>query len=211
MIMVDGINKTYFAGKREVTCYSCHHGADRPKARLPSPNSTVRLLRTTLTRFVEQAPRRAPPERDFRQVHPGASAARRNSPHSRASLQKELTGYDDPARALSNSTPRLPANFLKWCMARPEQAVGLTMAARYGSHNRNWIPRCHCSPLARAIWTAPTWNRNCISGADQATAQRLARGFPGQRGDEHSSNDVASEWTNASSRSSRELRRPGPK
>lgn len=28
--MVAGINKIYFGGKREVTCYSCHRGGDRP-------------------------------------------------------------------------------------------------------------------------------------------------------------------------------------
>ena len=29
--MVAGINKAYFGGKREVTCYSCHRGGDRPQ------------------------------------------------------------------------------------------------------------------------------------------------------------------------------------
>jgi len=29
--MVAGINKAYFGGKREVTCYSCHRGGDRPR------------------------------------------------------------------------------------------------------------------------------------------------------------------------------------
>ncbi len=28
--MVNAINKTYFGGKREVTCYSCHRGLERP-------------------------------------------------------------------------------------------------------------------------------------------------------------------------------------
>ena len=28
--MVAGINKTYFGGRREVTCYSCHRGGERP-------------------------------------------------------------------------------------------------------------------------------------------------------------------------------------
>jgi photosynthetic reaction center cytochrome c subunit len=31
ILMVDALNKTNFAGKREVTCYSCHRGASRPK------------------------------------------------------------------------------------------------------------------------------------------------------------------------------------
>lgn len=31
MIMVDALNRTYFGGKREVTCYSCHRNAERPK------------------------------------------------------------------------------------------------------------------------------------------------------------------------------------
>jgi len=28
--MVNAINKTYFGGKREITCYSCHRGVERP-------------------------------------------------------------------------------------------------------------------------------------------------------------------------------------
>ena len=31
IVMVNALNKTYFGGKREVTCYSCHRGLDRPK------------------------------------------------------------------------------------------------------------------------------------------------------------------------------------
>jgi hypothetical protein len=31
MLMVDALNRTYFGGKREVTCYSCHRNAERPK------------------------------------------------------------------------------------------------------------------------------------------------------------------------------------
>jgi len=35
--MVAGINKTYFGGKRMLTCYSCHRGGDRPRV---TPNLT---------------------------------------------------------------------------------------------------------------------------------------------------------------------------
>ncbi|HTC90331.1 MAG TPA: c-type cytochrome, partial [Bryobacteraceae bacterium] len=28
--MMNAINKTYFAGRREITCYSCHRGVERP-------------------------------------------------------------------------------------------------------------------------------------------------------------------------------------
>ncbi len=31
MLMVDAINKSYFGGKREITCYSCHRNAERPR------------------------------------------------------------------------------------------------------------------------------------------------------------------------------------
>lgn len=30
VLMVNGINKSYFGGKREVTCWSCHRGGDKP-------------------------------------------------------------------------------------------------------------------------------------------------------------------------------------
>jgi photosynthetic reaction center cytochrome c subunit len=31
VLMMNGINQNYFGGKREVTCYSCHHGDDKPR------------------------------------------------------------------------------------------------------------------------------------------------------------------------------------
>jgi photosynthetic reaction center cytochrome c subunit len=31
IVMMSAINKTYFGGRREVTCYSCHRGGDRPR------------------------------------------------------------------------------------------------------------------------------------------------------------------------------------
>lgn len=31
VLMMNGINQSYFGGKREVTCYSCHHGDDKPR------------------------------------------------------------------------------------------------------------------------------------------------------------------------------------
>lgn len=31
IVMVSAINKMYFGGRREVTCYSCHRGGDRPR------------------------------------------------------------------------------------------------------------------------------------------------------------------------------------
>ena len=44
MIMVDALNRTYFGGKREVTCYSCHRNAERPRICLlytsPSPRDS---------------------------------------------------------------------------------------------------------------------------------------------------------------------------
>ena len=45
--MVAGINKAYFGGKREVTCYSCHRGGERPQvtpslAELYGPPGTPR-------------------------------------------------------------------------------------------------------------------------------------------------------------------------
>jgi len=37
ILMVNAMNKTYFGGARELTCYSCHRGASRPKV---TPNLT---------------------------------------------------------------------------------------------------------------------------------------------------------------------------
>lgn len=31
LAMVSALNRTYFSGRREVTCYSCHRGGDRPR------------------------------------------------------------------------------------------------------------------------------------------------------------------------------------
>lgn len=38
IVMMNLINQTYFGGKREVTCYSCHHGDERPQV---TPNLAI--------------------------------------------------------------------------------------------------------------------------------------------------------------------------
>ena len=49
VLMTNGINRSYFAGKRELTCWSCHRGGDKPTV---TPDLTVQY---------SSAP---PPERD---------------------------------------------------------------------------------------------------------------------------------------------------
>ena len=38
VLMMNGINRSYFGGKREVTCWSCHRGGDKPTV---TPDLTV--------------------------------------------------------------------------------------------------------------------------------------------------------------------------
>src|SRR6185295_19299334 len=42
--MMNGINRGYFGGKREVTCWSCHRGGDRPTV---TPDLTVQYSSAT--------------------------------------------------------------------------------------------------------------------------------------------------------------------
>jgi hypothetical protein len=56
ILMVDMFNKTNFGGKREVTCFSCHRGAARPR---------------TVVSLAEQYS--APPEDDPNEVEPAAT------------------------------------------------------------------------------------------------------------------------------------------
>jgi hypothetical protein len=32
MVMVDPLNRSYFGGKRQITCYTCHRNSETPKS-----------------------------------------------------------------------------------------------------------------------------------------------------------------------------------
>lgn len=48
LLMVNAINRTYFAGKREVTCFTCHRPAEHRRSRQVS-------LRSMVLRFPENS------------------------------------------------------------------------------------------------------------------------------------------------------------
>ena len=89
--MMNAINKTYFAGKREITCYSCHRGVERPDVTPnladlygPPPSKEPDELR-------EPAGKASLRRSNSRQVHPGHLAAPSVWPKSPASPLREPT------------------------------------------------------------------------------------------------------------------------
>jgi len=56
VLMMNGINRTYFGGRRVVTCVSCHNGANRPKVAM----SMAAVYGTAPTDEPDQIPKQTP-------------------------------------------------------------------------------------------------------------------------------------------------------
>jgi photosynthetic reaction center cytochrome c subunit len=94
VLMMNGINQTYFAGKRTVTCYSCHHNADRPKATpslaeqysSPSPEDPDEIS--------EQAPRAPSPDQVLDKYIQAVGGAQRLATLTSFVAKGTYEGYD---------------------------------------------------------------------------------------------------------------------
>ena len=96
--MMNGINKTYFAGRRALTCYSCHRGGERPRV---TPN-LAELYGPPLTEEPDalQAPgAKAPtPDSVFDKYLQALGGAQRLAGLTSFVAKGTFQGYADPKR-----------------------------------------------------------------------------------------------------------------
>ena len=141
IVMMNAINKQYFAGQTRVTCFTCHGGSDRPR----SESDLAAAVRGTGVRS-ERARDAAGPadvrEPGVRQVHSGAGRRRSSREAHELRGQGQLLGIRYFARADSRGNLRR--------RAEPDDDG-------HASRDRARTPRR--STAATGGWPAPT--RRC--------------------------------------------------
>jgi photosynthetic reaction center cytochrome c subunit len=96
MLMVDALNRTYFGGKREVTCYSCHRNAERPKITpilaeqygTPPPEDPEEIA--------QQAPRAPSPDQVLDKYVQALGGAQKLATFTSFVAKGTYQGYDEP-------------------------------------------------------------------------------------------------------------------
>jgi outer membrane lipoprotein-sorting protein len=114
MIMVDALNKTYFGGKHEVTCYSCHRNAERPKVipnlaeQYGSPNPE------DPEQITEQAPGQPTPDQVLNKYVEALGGASKLAGFKTFVAKGTYQGYDDPAGNQVEIYAKAPSQFSQY-------------------------------------------------------------------------------------------------
>jgi hypothetical protein len=111
MIMVDSLNRSYFGGKREVTCYSCHRNAERPKITpilaeqygIPPAEDPEDIAR--------QAPGQPSPDQVLDKYVQALGGAQKLATFTSFVAKGTYLGYDDPAKFPVEIYAQAPSQF----------------------------------------------------------------------------------------------------
>jgi hypothetical protein len=111
--MVYALNRTYFKGKRGVTCYSCHRNADRPKI---TP-SLAELYGTPDPEDPEEIPQQAPgspsPDRVIEKYIQALGGAEKLASFTSFVARGTYQGYDDPGKNPVEIYAQSPGQFFQ--------------------------------------------------------------------------------------------------
>jgi hypothetical protein len=111
MIMVDALNRTYFGGKREVTCYSCHRFADRPRT---TPDLAEQYSTPPLedpVEILQQAPGAPSPAQVLDKYLQALGGPQKLATFSSFIAKGTYQGYDDPAKIPVEIYAKAPGQF----------------------------------------------------------------------------------------------------
>lgn len=111
MIMVNALNRTYFGGKREVTCYSCHRNAERPRITpilaeqygIPPADDPEDISR--------QAPGQPSPDQVLDKYVQAVGGAQTLAAFTSFIAKGTYLGYDDPAKSPVEIYAKAPSQF----------------------------------------------------------------------------------------------------
>jgi photosynthetic reaction center cytochrome c subunit len=111
IVMMNAINKSYFGGKREVTCYSCHRNADHPKI---TPNLAEQYstpLSEDPEEITEQAPNAPNPDQVLDAYLQALGGAQKVATLTSFVAKGSYQGYDDPAEVPVEIYAKAPGQF----------------------------------------------------------------------------------------------------
>lgn len=111
MVMMNTINQTYFAGKRAMTCYSCHRGARSPKLipELAEQYSTPPPIDPD--DILEQAAGQPPADQVLDKYIQAVGGAQRLATITSLVAKGVYQGYDDPGESPVEVYAKAPGQF----------------------------------------------------------------------------------------------------
>jgi photosynthetic reaction center cytochrome c subunit len=111
MLMVDSLNRGYFAGKREVTCYSCHRNADRPKITPTLAEQYSSPIPEEPEEITEQAPNAPNPDQVLDAYLQALGGVQKVATLTSFVAKGTYQGYDDPAEVPVEIYAKAPGQF----------------------------------------------------------------------------------------------------
>ena len=111
MIMVDALNRTYFGGKREVTCYSCHRNAERPKITPILAEQYGTPVPEDLEEIPQQAPGAPSPDQVLDKYVQALGGAQKLATFMSFVAKGTYQGYDDPDKSPVEIYAKAPSQF----------------------------------------------------------------------------------------------------
>jgi hypothetical protein len=113
MVMVDALNRTYFAGKREVTCYSCHRNADRPKITPNLAEQYASPLPEEPDEIPQQAPGAPSPDQVLNKYVQALGGAQKLASFTSFVAKGTYEGYDDAEPRPVEIRAKAPSQFFQ--------------------------------------------------------------------------------------------------
>lgn len=113
MLMEDAINKTYFGGKREVTCYSCHRNAERPKI-TPILAEQYGTPPAEDPDDIVQAPSAPSPDQVLDKYLQAVGGAQKLAGFTSFVAKGTYLGYDDPSETPVEVYAKAPGQFSQY-------------------------------------------------------------------------------------------------
>lgn len=111
MLMVDALNKTYFGGKREVTCYSCHRNAERPRITPVLAEQYGTPPAEDPEEIPQQVPGAPSPAQVLEKYIQALGGARKLAGFTSFAAKGSYQGYDDPEKSPVEIYAEAPSKF----------------------------------------------------------------------------------------------------
>jgi hypothetical protein len=111
MVMVDAINRSYFGGKRQVTCYTCHRNSETPRVTPTLVEQYATPLPEDPDDIAEQAPDAPTPTQVLDKYLQAVGGAQKIASLTSIAAKGNYQYYDDPQSTPAELYAKAPGQF----------------------------------------------------------------------------------------------------
>jgi len=151
MVMMNAIDASYFGGKREITCYSCHRNANLPKVTPTLAEKYAAPILDDVKEIAQQAPGQPSPDQIFDRYLQAIGGSQKLAGFTSFMAKGTYQPYDDPEDFGVEIYAKAPCQFL--------QIV-------YGAHGGStWVDDGRSAWVAQSLLEAPILLVSLVGGA----------------------------------------------